>query len=488
MNPPQRRASSGEGFLANAGAALTLQAVGLVATGILTLILIRLLGPHSYGQYAIALAVGGIVLLPLDAGMTGATGRYLSAETRRAPAAQMIRSGLVLKVAVGALLSGCLVLAAPLIAHGYADERLAWPIRVVAGVVLAQSLLGFVVGCFNAVRLTSRALVVVTIESIGEAAIVTVIVVGGGGVVGALIGRLAAYGVSAAIGLLFLEWRFRLRRRVARPTRTTLKAIGGYGLSLALVDAAWALFVQIDVILIAALLDARAAGEFQAPVRVLSIITFPGLAIASALGPRVFIDSEPSLLGRFRRSLQILVAFQAFAAVTAATAGASLINLLVGPQYHEAASLTRALAPWVLLAGIAPVASRALDYRGAARQRLPYAVGALAVNGLIDVALLPRIGVVGAAIGTDVGMSVYTLGILAVCSRQIGYRLSSFLTDMRPIAVPCIASGLVMLAADLATDNAFLLIAAVVVGSVMFAALLARRPPFHGLAARLLTR
>jgi hypothetical protein len=59
---------------------------------------------------------------------------------------------------------------------------------------------------------------------------------------------------------------------------------------------------------------------------------------------------------------------------------------------------------------------------------------------------------------------------------------------MRPIAVPCIASGLVMLAADLATDNAFLLIAAVVVGSVMFAALLARRPPFHGLAARLLTR
>jgi O-antigen/teichoic acid export membrane protein len=481
----RRSAVAEETYAANAASAFGLQLVGVVATGALTLALIRLLGPTGYGRYAIALAVGGLVLLPLDAGLSSATARFLSAEIRRRKAARMIRSGLVLKLAVGAVGAAALVAAASPIAHAYDDEHLVWPIRLVAGVVVGQSLLGFVVSCFTAIRLASRALVVVAVESLGEAALAISLVAGGAGVVGALAGRFAAFASAAFLGILLLNARFRITRRAAKSDRHTLRAIGGYGLTLAIVDAAWAIFVQIDVILIAALITTGAAGEFQAPVRVLALASYPGLAIASALGPQLNVADPDAMLPRFRRALQLLLVFQTLAAMLAAIVGPDLIHLAVGDGYQEAGELTRALAPWVFIAGIAPVASNALDYLGAGRQRLPYAVAAVIVNAVIDVILLPRIGVVGAAIGTDVGIAVFTLGTLIVCRRHVGYHLSFLLADLRPIAVPAAVASVLLTACVVATDESALLIPAAIAASLVFLGLVRRRPPYDGASLRL---
>jgi O-antigen/teichoic acid export membrane protein len=485
---PGARATAGEGFVRNAGAALGLKVVGVVATGVLTLALIRLLGPLGFGRYAITLAVGGVVLLPLDAGLTGSTARYVAGETRRARAGQMLMSGLVLKLATGLVATAALVAAAPAIAHGYGDDALVWPLRLVAGVVLAQSLLGFVIGSFQAVRLGSQGLYVGALESVAEAILAVALVAAGAGVGGALAGRLAAFGAATVVGLVLLERRFRLRRRVARPTRQTMKSIGKYGVMLALVDAAWALFVQIDVLLIAAFLGSKAAGDFQAPVRVLALVSFPALAIGTALGPRISIDSSAASLQRFRRSIQLLLAFQLLCCVVIATAGASVVGLVTGAGYSDGIVVTRTLAPWVLLSGLAPVASSALDYLGAGRDRLPFAIGAAAINAVIDIVLLPRVGVVGAAIGTDVGMAVFVIGTLVVCSRRMGYSLRYLLEDTRPFVAPAAIVAIALAAVDATTSSAPALVAAVVLASLLYALVVARLPAFRGLVPRLVPR
>jgi O-antigen/teichoic acid export membrane protein len=463
-----RAAASEHGFAANAAAALALQAVGVVATGSLTLVLVRLLGPKGYGVYALALSVGGIVLLPMDAGITTATARFLSEAGRRRQASRIVRSGLALKLSIGAVASVVLAAAAPSIAAAYGEPRLTWPIRLVAGVILTQSVLGFVVGCFTAVRLTMSGLVVVTVESLGEAVVAAAAAAAGAGAVGAIAGRLAAFGFAAILGITFLDRRFRLRRRVARVRRDVVMSILRYGFALALVDAAWALFVQIDVVLIAAILDSAAAGQFQAPVRLLALVAYPGLALATALGPRVHVDDGTSLLRRFRHSLRLLVAFHVLAAVATATVAPPLVKAVIGDRYTHAETLTWALAPWVLLAGLAPVASNTLDYLGRARARLPFAVGAVAVNALIDVILLPRIGVVAAAIGTDVGMAVFTLGTLWLCGRAIGYRAVFVLHDVRRGAAGGAVAMAIMLPVALATNDVLLLAVSLVIAAATF--------------------
>jgi O-antigen/teichoic acid export membrane protein len=485
---PTPRPLAGHGFVQNAGAAFGLQVVGVVVTGGFTLALIRLLGPLDFGRYAIALAIGGVVLLPIDAGLTGSTGRYVAQETKRAAMARMLASGLVLKLVTGLVAALGLIVAAPFIARGYGDEGLVWPVRLLAGVVFSQSLLGFVIGSFSAVRIASYGLLVGALESVGEAAIALGLVLGGAGVVGALVGRFAAFAAASIAGIVLLDRRFRLRRRVSRPTRSSIRLVGRYGVTLAFVDAAWALFVQMDVLLIAAFLDSRHAGFFQAPARVLALASYPALAVATAIGPRVSIDSSDTSLARFRRSLQFLLAFQLLCAVIVVTAGASIVQLVAGANYSDAPLVTRALAPWVLMSGVAPVASKALDYLGAGRERLPFAVAAAAVNAVIDVALLPTIGIVGAAIGTDVGIAVFVGGTLLVCRRRFGYRFSFLFEDIRPFVAPAALVGVGLALVDIASDAAAVLTIAVVVATVVYAAFVVRMPTFRALVPRLADR
>ena len=125
--------------------------------------------------------------------------------------------------------------------------------------------------------MTAGGLFLVTIESFAEAAVVITLVVAGAGATGAVGGRLVAYGIAAVLGVALLNRRFRLLRRLAGVRREVVRTILGYGFALALVDAAWALFVQMDVILIAAILDSTAAGQFQAPVRLLGLVAYPGV-------------------------------------------------------------------------------------------------------------------------------------------------------------------------------------------------------------------
>ncbi len=465
--PSATQSSSGreQGFVANAVSAFGLQAVGIFATGVMTLVLVRLLGPHDYGLYALALSVGGIVLLPLDAGVTGSTARLLSGAPVRVEAAQIVRAGLAVKLTIGATACIALAAAAPLIANAYGDPRLVWPIRLVAGVTLAQSLFGFVVGCFTAVRRTASSLFITTVESLLEAVIVIAAVAAGFGATGAVGGRLVAYGLAAILGVLLLNRRFSFFRRVATAQRGMVRRILSYGFALALVDVAWALFVQMDVILIAAILDSTAAGQFQAPARLLGLIAYPGLALATALGPRMNVDDRASLVRRFRKTLRLLMPFQVFAGIATLTIAPPVIHAFLGPKYGEAVSVTRALAPWVLLAGITPITSATLNYSGRAQQRLPFAIGAVAVNAVVDVVLLPRIGVVAAAIGTDLGIAVVTLGALWLCSKELEYRMRDFLTDSRTVVIPGAVAVAIMAPVAAATSRIGLLVAALLVAS-----------------------
>ena len=462
-----------------------MQAVGVAATGVMTLVLVRLLGPHDYGVYALALSIGGIVLLPLDAGVTTSTARLLSGAPRRREAAQIVRAGLAVKLTIGSAAGITLAALAPVIADAYGNSQLVWPVRLVAGVILAQSIFGFVVGCFTAVRMTAGGLFIVTVESLVEAIIVIAVVAAGAGASGAIGGRLAAYCVGAVLGVLLLNRRFRLARHLSTVTRETVRSILGYGFALALLDAAWALFVQMDVILIAAILDSTAAGEFQAPVRLLGLVAYPGAALATALGPRVNVDDHTSLLRRFRSSLQLLLAFQVFAGLAALTVAPPLIQEFLGPEYGDAASLTRALAPWVVLAGLTPIATNTLDYLGRARQRLPFAIAAVAVNALIDVILLPQIGVVAAAIGTDAGIAVFTLGALWICSRALGYSLNDFAEDLGGIALPAAAAIAIMVPVAVTTTEVGLLVAALVIAGSAFSLIVLGRDGIGRLGRRL---
>jgi O-antigen/teichoic acid export membrane protein len=420
-------------------------------TGVLTLVLIRVLGAKSYGEFAVAVAVGGIVLLPADFGVSASTARFL-AETRGDHEGEVaiVASALRLKLAISSVISVGLWLAAPLVSALYPHADLVWPLRGVAVAVLGQSVFRLATTCFAALRRNSAAFATVTAESAAELIASVALVALGTGATGAAFGRAAGYLAGSLLSLVVLARLLRISpTRLARHRgdRRLHARIAGYGSSLMLADAAWALFSQIDVLLIGAILGSAAAGAFQAPMRLLTLASYPGIALGSAIGPRLARSAESptadttSLL----KSIRLLLVAQGLASAFAVAWAATLTRLTLGHGYGSSATVVAVLAPYLLLGGLAPLLSNAIDYVGATRLRAIVAVVALLVNVVLDLVLLRTVGIVGAAIGTDVGYALYVLGHLWVAGRALEFPIRGVVsTAVRVGTAAAAAAGLLL--------------------------------------------
>ena len=107
----------------------------------LTLYLVRALGPGDYGLFALALSIATLLVLASDYGFTGAAGRFI-AERRGEPrvVAGVIWDATVLKLAVLVpVCAGLAALAGP-ISDAYGSPELEWPLRAMSLVVLGQGM------------------------------------------------------------------------------------------------------------------------------------------------------------------------------------------------------------------------------------------------------------------------------------------------------------------------------------------------------------
>ena len=57
------------------------------------------------------------------------------------------------------------------------------------------------------------------------------------------------------------------------------------------------------------------------------------------------------------------------------------------------------------MVGVGPLLALSVNYLGEARRRIPLALAAVAVNAVLDAILIPKIGIVAGAIGSDIAFS-----------------------------------------------------------------------------------
>ena len=136
--------------------------------------------------------------------------------------------------------------------------------------------------------------------------------------------------------------------------------------------------------------------------------------------------------------------------------------MLLGDDYAESADVLRALAPYVFASGFAPLLSVGVNYLGEARRRVPIAIATVLVNLVIDLILVPKIGIVGAAIGTDVAFCLYVGAHLWVFKRILPLRLA----HLRPTVLRATAAALAMAGVLLALGTSDLTLAAWIAGAI----------------------
>lgn len=449
--------------------ALLVSMSGAIFTGILTIYLVRALGPDEYGVFVLAVAITGMLVLAADFGVSHSAARFI-AERRGNPAdaGSVVADSVVLKLAIGGIVGVGLVAAAGPIASAYDAPDLAWPLRILAIAVLGQSLLQLWTGSFTAIGRNSISFRLVLSESVVETTTSIALVVLGTGVVGAAGGRAIGFGFGGLLGLILIARTIGAHNVKLRPhPGPRMKRILTYAGALLIVDAAYSVYHQIDVLLIGAILGAGAAGVYAAPVKILSFIQYPGLALAGGVAPRLASEEggEPNV-GAFTIAVRYLIVLQMALVAPLVVWAGPITDLMLGDGYEESADVLRGLAPYIFLGGIGPLISLGVNYLGEAKRRIPIAFAAVAANAAIDLTLIPEIGIVAGAIGTDVAMAIYVAGHLMICRRTVGM-------EIKPLVVAsgkALTGAAVMAAILLAFGAAGLGVASYLVGGLLAAA------------------
>ena len=418
------------GILSNTVFGLLAQASTSAFTAILTLYLVRALGPKGFGTFSLALSIGGITLLLSDLSISHSAARFVAESRRdRGAIANIVATALGMKVAMGTVASLALFVLASPIARAYGQNGLVWPLRGIAATVFAQSLMGLYLYAFTALRRVSLNFGIVFSESLFETLASIALVALGGGAAGAAFGRAIGNAIGAAAAIIVcirVIGRGALSLRTASASR--LRELALYARPLFITNSAYALYSTIDVLLIGALLSTASVGLFSAPLRLMAFLAQPGTALAGAVAPRLARegDREPDVRP-FTAALRWMVIVQALAIAPIVVWAQPIVAVLLGPDFSGATEVVRALAPAIFLAGISPILSVGVNYLGAAGRRIPIVFGALAINAAIDLALLRQIGVVAAAIGTGVAYFVYVVGHFQICRRMIDIPLRPLL-------------------------------------------------------------
>jgi O-antigen/teichoic acid export membrane protein len=435
------------GILRNSTFALLTQLATAFFAAVLTLYLVRALGPARYGVFALALSIGGIVLLPSDFGISTSAGRFV-AEHRsdRHAVASVVSDALKLKLVISTTMCSALFVLAGVIAHAYGIATLTWPLRGIAIAIFGQSLLLLLGNTFVALGRTSVYLLLVFSESAIEAGASIALVLLGGGAAGAAFGRATGYVLGSAFALFVVGRRIGRRAldlRWSRRTRT--RQIAGYASALLLIDTSFTVFNEIDILLIGALLNARLVGFFSAPMRLVTFLYYPSYALAIGVAPRVAASGEQRLSNEtYLTVLRAGMILQAAITAVVVAWATPIVHLLLGPKFAPSSDVLRLLGPLVFLTGIGALTSMSVNYLGEARRRVPIAIGTAVVNLAVDLVLLPRIGVIGAAIGTDVAYTLYVIGHLWICTTLLDLDLSALGVTFGRTMLAALAMGAVL--------------------------------------------
>lgn len=449
--------------------------MGAVFTIVLTLFLVRELGPTDYGVLALAVSVGAIVLIASDLGISQSMSRFAAEKPRdRMHAAAVLRTALDLKLIASAVATVALILLAPVIADAYDTPSLTLPLRLIAIAVAVQGIAGIFQFWFTALGRVSLNLWTGLVKSSVEATASIGLVLLGAGAAGAVGGRAIGWAtagiLAAALALRVTGWK---ALRDAGSRQFPARRIAGYGAAMLVINGVMAIFERVDVLIIGAMLDTASAGLFEAAARILTFLVYPAIAVATGFTPRLARGSRSQAdSARFIAAFRYTVLLYLLLAAPVLVWAEPIVRLVLGDEYSDSAPVLRALAPTVVLFGLATVLQTAANYLGEARRRIPLAIGALLVNVVIDLVLVPPIGIVAGAIGTGAAMTLYTGGHAWICQRALETPFSGLAIIVGRGLIAAAVAALVLLAAGTHHLSAFAWIAGSVAATFAYLAVL----------------
>ena len=414
-------------------------AIGVGSLAVLT----RYLGPGDYGRYTLALMYMQLFGVLADVGLFTTVVREISKRPERTD--ELVGNALTLRLLL-ALAVIVLASALSLVLPYDREVRIA---ILLAGVPL---LFGMLTTTYVAI-LQSRLRMgrAVTGDVIGRAVALGLVLA----VAGFDLGFYAVMGAAAGGALATLVVTWRLTRRLAgirfrldpAVWRVLLKTAVPLGLALAIN----ALYFRADTLIISLYEPYSEVGLYTLAYRVLELVLVLGTVFLNTTFPvlsRAVVDDEPRALRAIQLSTDVLVIIGVPMVVGGVVLGPDIIELVGGDDFGGAAEPLRVLLVAGALAWVNGVFGFALIAKDRQMSALWLNVSALAFNVGLNFVLVPRYGIVAAAVITVASELVILAGSYFLMRRYFGF-FPRPRTLPAALLVAAVMGGLLWLAQDL---------------------------------------
>lgn len=188
------------------------------------------------------------------------------------------------------------------------------------------------------------------------------------------------------------------------------------------------LFQRLDTLLIGLFLTPAAVAIYNVATRLNSLLDLPLNGLSQAQYPGIaaaYMEDRP-MQDIYENNVRQLIYVQAPLTILLAIFAPFAVELLAGKAYSEAASLLQLLAiaglvkPWGRTFGMT------LDAIGKPRLNFKMLLASIAVNLVLNLSLLPLLGVTGAALATGLGVIITTAMGQFLLKKELAIRPFSF--------------------------------------------------------------
>jgi O-antigen/teichoic acid export membrane protein len=251
------------------------------------------------------------------------------------------------------------------------------------------------------------------VELLGEVARVVVsvaLVVAGYGALGLVYGLFAGQALRAVTAMGLLDTGF------AWPSRTILGDLVDFSKYTAGMNVSHLAYSWLDTLLLALLVSKSAVGVYEAAWKVSAVVMLASSSIGASLAPTVsrwHADGETEqIVDAFEEAVTYALLLVVPAVVGVALVGDQFMQVVY--EFDRGGTVLLVLVAGMLFQAVKDIVQSTL--LGTERQRAVFwtNVVSLTANGLLTLLLIPRYGMVGAAVATSL-----TAGVAAVL--QLGY-------------------------------------------------------------------
>lgn len=398
-------------------ASLIAQVISTGSNAVLILLLTRFfLAPAEFGLLQFALSVLSVVVIFASLGLPKSAARYVTeyVEKDSTQIHFILQRTTLYIIGLCIVVGGILVVAHDPLARLLGEPELRPFLVVGFGYVMFYALSNFLGTIFQGFNRVTYSALVSSISGISRIVFGIGFVLVGLGALGVLLGYVVGFAVATVVGGVLLYKRFYTAfEPTEQPEQGLSKRLLEYSIPLTATKAAGVLDKRVDSILVGVLLNPTAVGFYVLASQIAYVVTVPAGSFGFTISPALGEQKARNQLGTARRlyeeALTYTLLFYVPAAVGLALIAEPLVVLVFGTSYVEAAPVLTVLAAVIVIHSVNQITSDGLDYLGRARSRaIAKAVMAMA-NFLLNLVLIPTMGVVGAALATVVTYGAYTV-------------------------------------------------------------------------------